>query len=140
MQNGSIRSWMTPEPITVTSQTTLPEAYRLMKARGVRRLPVLEDGELVGLVTVSDIRQAAPLGMINITAGNSTFAHTRVRRVMTQPVMTISPDATITQAARLLIEHKIGGLPVVEDGALIGILTESDLFRVLVAALEPAAA
>jgi CBS domain-containing protein len=136
MKNLLVRDWMTPHPITIDPQTTLPDAYSIMKECGVRRLPVVHRRELVGIVTVNDIRSAAPMGSIEVTGRNSMFRHTRVRQVMTRQVVTIRPDAPLAEAARRMMDKKFAGLPVMEDGELVGILTESDIFRMLVQELE----
>lgn len=131
MNTHLVRDWMTPDPVTVSAGRFLPEAYLRMKSHNIRRLPVMEDGELVGVVTLSDIRAAAPLGSLTFGMGNSMFNHTRVRQVMTAPIVTIGPDAPMTEAATRMMEGKFGGLPVLDGDRLVGILTESDVFRMM---------
>ena len=140
----AVRDWMSPHPITVDPKTTLPEAHRLMKESHIRRLPVVEPkhGELVGIITLGDIREASPSDAtsLSIFELNYLLAKLTVDKIMTREPVTISPNAIIRDAAKLMLQHKIGGLPVVEHGKLVGIITESDIFRVLAQEpeLEPA--
>jgi CBS domain-containing protein len=125
---------MTPNPITVTPSTTVPEANTLMKQGRIRRLPVVENGKLVGIVTLGDIREASPSDAtsLSIYELNYLVAQLTVEKIMTKDPVTIDPNASIKKAAKLLLEHKIGSLPVMDGGMLVGIITESDIFRVLV--------
>jgi CBS domain-containing protein len=130
---------MTADPITIDPRTTLPEANRLMKECNIRRLPVVEKGNLVGIVTLGDIREASPSAAtaLSIYELNYLLARLTVGEIMTRDPITISPDTSIEAAARLMLEHKIGSLPVVADAKLVGIITESDIFRLLVTEGEP---
>jgi len=141
MNTQIVRDWMTPNPITITPQTTLPEAHRLMLEHRVRRLPVINKGKLVGIVTLGDIREARPSDAttLSIYELNYLLDKLTAKEFMTHDPITVSPDAAIGEAAGLMIEHKIGGLPVAEDGELIGIITETDLCRLLTLQPEIAA-
>jgi acetoin utilization protein AcuB len=135
MTTQTVSVWMTPNPVTVTPETTLPEAHRLMKERRIRRLPVMDGDKLVGIVTWGDIREASPSDAtsLDIYELHTLLAKLSVREIMTRSPITVRPTTSIAQAAQLMLEHKIGGLPVVNrHGRLIGIITESDIFRVLV--------
>jgi acetoin utilization protein AcuB len=129
-----VRDWMTPNPITVTSDTSLPEAHKLMTDHKIRRLPVVDRGELVGIVTLGDVRgaQASEATSLSIFELHYLLARLPVGKVMHKPVLTVRSDATIAEAASLMLEHKIAGLPVVEGGKIVGIVTESDIFRIVV--------
>ncbi|TAH50210.1 MAG: CBS domain-containing protein [Chloroflexota bacterium] len=137
MTKNLVRDWMTPNPITIVPKTTLPDAHKLMRDSKIRRLPVVERERLVGIVTLGDVREAEPSNAttLSIYELNYLLSKLTVDSIMTRDPLTIAPDATIRQAARLMLEHKIGGLPVTEQGHLVGIITESDIFRVL--AQEP---
>lgn len=139
MRRHWVKDWMTPDPVTIDPQTTLPEANRLMKECNVRRLPVIEKGKMVGIVTLGDIREASPSNAtaLSIYELNYLLARLSVGAIMSRDPLTVSPDTSIEAAARLMLEHKIGGLPVVADGRLVGIITESDIFRLLVMEGEP---
>lgn len=134
MKSLTVRDWMTPNPITVTPSTTVPEANTLMKQGRIRRLPVVENGKLVGIVTLGDIREASPSDAtsLSIYELNYLVAQLTVEKIMTKDPVTIDPNASVKKAAKLLLEHKIGSLPVMDGGMLVGIITESDIFRVLV--------
>lgn len=138
MKKILVRDWMTPNPVAITPKTTLPEAHKLMKERRFRRLPVVDHGKLVGIVTLGDIREASPSDATALSVFELNYLLTQlaVSKLMTPDPVTISPDATICDAANLLLEYKIGGLPVVANGKLVGIITESDIFRVLVKEFE----
>ncbi|MCS7088773.1 MAG: CBS domain-containing protein [Thermoflexales bacterium] len=134
MDQYKVRDWMTTNPVTITPQTSLAEAHRLMKQKRVRRLPVLENGKLVGIVALSDVLEAEPSSAttLSIYEINYLLAEMKVEKIMKRNVITVTPDTPIREAANLMLTHKIGGLPVVEDGKLVGIITESDIFRMIV--------
>lgn len=135
MSGNLVRDWMTPNPVTIGPKTTVPEAHRLMKDRDFRRLPVVDEhGRLIGIVTLSDLREAGPSSAttLSIFELNYLLAQLTVEKIMTRDVVTVSPDATIRDAARLMLKHEVGALPVMENGKLVGIITESDIFRVVV--------
>ncbi len=129
-----VKDWRTPDPITIDPHTTLPEAGRLMKECKIRRLPVVENGRLVGIATLGDIREASPSNATSLSIYELNYLLSRltVDEIMTRDPIAIEPDTSIDAAARLMLERKIGGLPVVEGGKVIGIITESDIFRLLV--------
>jgi acetoin utilization protein AcuB len=139
MNTEPVRSWMTEKIITITPQTTLPEAQRIMFEHKIRRLPVVKSDKLVGIVTLGDIREAKPSDAttLSIYELNYLMDLLTAKDFMTTNPITIAPDATIGEAARLMVEHKIGGLPVVAHGKLVGILTETDLCRLLMLQPEP---
>lgn len=130
-----VKDWMTREVITISPETTVLEAGRLMVDRAFRRLPIVEDGRVVGIVTNGDVRgaRAATAGGLDIWELSFHLSRLTVREIMTPNPLTVSPDDTIGAAARLMLQYRIGGLPVIDNqGQLVGILTESDIFRVVV--------
>jgi acetoin utilization protein AcuB len=131
-----VKDWMTRNPITITEDTSLTEASRLMKDNDIRRLPVVEHGKVVGIVTWGDIREASASNATSLTVFELGYLlkKLQVDRFMTRHPITVTPTTPISRAAQLMLEYKIGGLPVVENGKLVGILTESDIFRMLVTA------
>jgi CBS domain-containing protein len=137
MTQYRVQDWMTPNPITVDSDNNLSVAYHLMHLNQVRRLPVVgANGKLVGILTWGDIREAKPKGVLAKQTGSDWEAHflaatLEVNQIMTPDPLTVTPDCSVRLAARLMLEHKIGGLPVVDNGAVVGMITESDLFRFL---------
>jgi acetoin utilization protein AcuB len=116
-----VQQKMTKKPLTVGPQHTLAAVRKKMDAGRFRRLPVLEGDKLVGIISDRDLRQHT--GMLD---------KTRVNAVMTQNVVTVSSSTMIERAARLLLRHKIGGLPVVDDGKLVGMITTTDMLKALV--------
>lgn len=139
MNTAPVRSWMTEKVTAITPQTTLPEAQRIMLEHKIRRLPVLKSGKLVGIVTLGDIREAKPSDATTLSIYELNYLMDRLtaKDFMTPNPITIAPDATIAEAARLMVEHKIGGLPVIDRGDLVGIITETDLCRLLISQPEP---
>lgn len=133
MNTEPVRSWMTEKVITITPQTTLPEAQRIMLEHKLRRLPVMKSDQLVGIVTLGDIREARPSDATTLSIYEMNYFMDRLtaKDFMTSNPITIAPDATIAETARLMVDHKIGGLPVMDNGRLVGIITETDLCRVL---------
>ncbi len=135
MKEQRVKDWMTTNVISITPDTLLTDAHRLMKEKNIRRLPVMKDGELVGIVTRGDVREAEPSSATTLTIWelNYLLAKLKVSQIMTPEVRTIHQDATIAEAAKLMLDHKISGLPVVDDGnRVVGIITESDIFRLVV--------
>lgn len=139
MMKKLVRDWMTTNPITVLPKTTLPDAHKLMKESKIRRLPVVDHGHLTGIVTLGDVREAQPSNATSLSIFELHYLLSKltVDKIMTREPITISPDAGVREAARLMLDHKIGGLPVVQDGRLVGIITESDIFRVLAQEPDP---
>jgi CBS domain-containing protein len=134
MDKVMVRDWMTPDPLTVHPQQTIPQAHNLMKTQNVRRLPVVEGDTLVGILTYGDIREAQPsdANSLSIHEINYLLSILSVDSIMTENPITISAEASIADAARIMLEHKVGGLPVMEGDSLIGIITETDICRVVV--------
>jgi len=130
-----VRDWMSSPPITINANATLPEACELLRKHQIRRLPVLEEGKLIGIVTRGDLRGAQPseATTLSIWELNTLLAKLKIRSIMTPEPITIRDDATISDAAQLMIDYKVSGLPVVNaDGELVGMITESDIFRMVV--------
>ncbi len=133
MQSDVVRTWMTPAPFTISPADSVGDAYEKMKRYHIRRLPVLDGETLVGVVTITDVRSLAPLGSLSLLEENEFIAQSKIARMMTSRPITIAPHENVGEAARLMMKHKIGGLPVMEDGKLIGIISEADLFRMVIA-------
>ena len=130
-----VEKWMSRKLITVDEGKSVDTAMRLLKENRIRRLPVLKRGKLVGIVTDRDLKEASPSKATSLDIWELHFLleKLKVSEVMTKDPTTITPDATIEKAALVMMEKRIGGLPVVDtSGALVGILTEDDVFRALV--------
>jgi acetoin utilization protein AcuB len=125
---------MKSDPITVSPEDSFRHAMTLIRQRGIRHLPVVEDGRLVGIVTDRDLRQASPSPATSLEVHELHFLleRVRIREIMTTKVHTVTPDSPIEEAARLMLRYKIGGLPVVQGESLVGILTETDILKAFV--------
>jgi acetoin utilization protein AcuB len=122
------RDMMTRSVVTIGPDTPRNDIQRLMHEHAIRHLPVLEAGRLVGIVSDRDVRSAASAPTAS------------ARQLMTAKPVTVTPDIRVEHAARLMLEHRFGALPVVEDGVVVGIVTYTDLLRAFVHTLETATA
>jgi len=132
-----VRDVMQSKLITIDPETTLPQAMRLAAERRVRHLPVVRDGELIGIVSDRDLKQAMASPATSLEAHELNYLLNRltVGEIMTRAVITIGPMAPFEEAARLMVQEKISALPVMAAGQLIGIVTETDLLDLLVRAM-----
>lgn len=131
----TVEKRMTRNPITVDAETTVPEARAILKREKISRLPVLDKkGKLVGIVTEYDLVNACPSTATTLDMWELSYllAKLKVDKVMTKDPITIAEDCTIEEAARLMADNNISGLPILRDEALVGIITESDLFRLFI--------
>lgn len=130
-----VREWMTGDVISVSPSTPIAEAHQKMKKNKIRRLPVVKDGKLMGIITIGDVREASPSDAttLSIWELNYLWAQLTVEKVMTKRVYTVKPDDPMVEAARQMLEYKISGLVVVDDANhVVGVVTESDIFKMLV--------
>jgi len=136
MKTERVRDWMSTDLITVSLETTLPEVHQIMVSEEIRRLPVVdENGRLIGIVTLGDVRgaQPSPATSLSIWEMNYLLSSLDVQKIMTPDPITVTPDQTVGEAARIMLENRISGLPVIETGGrLVGIITESDIFSMVV--------
>jgi len=132
-----VRDWMTKDPLTVAPDTPVLEAINLLKNKGFRRLPVVKDGKLVGLVTDKDLKDAMPskATTLSVWEMNYLLSKLTVQEVMAKPVITVEADAPLEKAALLMEEKKIGGLPVMDGEKLVGIITVTDVLRAFIEVL-----
>jgi acetoin utilization protein AcuB len=125
-----VKHFMTKEVFTLRPGQTVLEAFQDLKKRSIRRAPVLERGTVIGIVSERDLVYILPGTVAQaLTYAGGKSMDLPVREVMSTPVQTIGPDRSLAGAASLMLEHKIGGIPVVEEQRLKGIITESDIFR-----------
>ncbi|CUS04054.2 CBS domain containing protein [Candidatus Promineifilum breve] len=127
-----VRELMTPNPVTVRPDTPVPDALRLMRERKVRRLPVVDShGRLVGIVSDKDLLYASPSPATTLAVWEipDILGKLKIEKVMTHDVVTVSEKTPLEEAARLMADKKIGGLPVMQGPDLVGIITETDLFK-----------
>jgi acetoin utilization protein AcuB len=124
---------MTPNPITVSPDTSIGAAMERMKREKVRRFPVLDKNrKLVGIVAYNDLLHASPSSVTSLSVWEVSYllSQVKITEVMTKKVITVTEDTPLEEAARLMVDNEIGGLPVIRDELVVGIITESDLFKV----------
>jgi acetoin utilization protein AcuB len=131
-----VRDRMSSPAVTVTPDTAFPDALKLMREHRFRRLPVVDkNGLLVGIVSERDLLYASPSSATSLSMWEIQYLLGRlhIEKIMTREVITTTPDTPVEDAARLMVAHKIGGLPVVDDGGdVIGVITETDIFQTFV--------
>lgn len=135
MKQRLVREWMTTDVISVKREDPLPDVHYLMTDKKIRRAPVMDKGQLVGMVTLGDVLKAEPSAATTLSVWelNYVLSKLKIEKVMTPKPVTISPDSAIGEAAQIMLEKKIGGLPVVEtNGSVVGVITVSDIFRMVV--------
>jgi len=135
-----VRDIMNHDPITVDHATSVADAHLLLKKRGIRHLPVTGDGRLVGIITDRDIRLClpSPATSLSVWEINYLLARLSVGQVMSKTLIVVEPERDAGEAARIMMEHTIGALPVVDGGRLVGIVTETDFLRAFATLAAPA--
>jgi acetoin utilization protein AcuB len=129
-----VKNRMSSPVITASPDLPIMEALTLMRSKGIRRMPVVDkQGKMIGIVSDKDLLNASPSAATSLSVWeiNYLVGKIKVESVMTRSVLTVSGETPIEEAARMMVDNKIGGLPVMESGALVGVITESDLFKVL---------
>ncbi len=124
---------MTHRPVTITEDASIDKALELMRQENVRRFPVLnKSGELVGIVSEKDLLYASPSPATSLSIYEIPYllSKIRMRDVMTKEIITVTEDTPLEEAARIMADNRIGGLPVMRDGKLVGIITETDMFKI----------
>ncbi len=135
-----VANFMTPNPITVEPEDSLMHALEIVRLRKVRRLPVMLGDTLVGFISAGDLKRAEPSTLTDSQEHfQQVMEETPVARIMIQNPVTTTPETPLLEAAELLFKTKYGGLPVVSDGHLVGVLTDADLIRALIDILRAAA-
>ena len=129
-----VKELMTPNPITTGTDTPVLEARQLMVDKRIRHLLITEGTKLVGIITDRDIRLnlPSPATSLSVWEINYLLARMTVDSAMTKSVVTVGPDQDAKEAAALMLDRRIGALPVLDGGRLIGIITETDLLRAFV--------
>jgi len=130
-----VKERMTKNPIFIRPDTMVTEAQALMKREKIHHLPVLDkDEKVVGIVTEKDLLYASPsvATTLSVYEMTSLLAKLKVEKVMSREVITITEDVPLEEAARIMADNHIGGLPIVRGKTLVGVITESDLFRLFI--------
>ena len=129
-----VRDFMKTNVITVPSSTSIYDALKIMKENNIKRLPIVDNGKLVGIVSRRGLKEATPskATTLSIYELNYLLSKMTVKDVMHKKVITVSPDTSFEQAAYIMHKYQIGGLPVLEKGKLVGYISSNDLFNVMV--------
>ena len=130
-----VKNWMSKNVVTIDVVDSMEDAMKLLKQHGIRMLPVLKKGKLVGIVTDRDLKKASASDATTLEIHELLYLLTKikVKDIMTKDPITVSPDYTVEETAQVLLESKISGAPVVDDGGqIVGTITQTDLFRVLI--------
>lgn len=133
-----VRERMTANPVSVHPDTSFGDAMDLLRAKKIRRLPVVDDkGALVGIVVEKDLLKAGPSAATTLSIYEipALLSRLKIKDIMTKRVITVTEDWPLEEAARVMVEHKIGSLPIVRGNQLVGIITETDIFRAMALAL-----
>jgi len=130
-----VRDWMSKKVVTVDVNTSMQQAIALMMEHNISRLPVMEDGKLVGMVTDRDLRRAAPSDTTVMEVRHILYhlSNIQMGAIMSRSVVTVLPEFTLEEFAEVLLKHKISGCPVVDrEDRMVGIITRQDLLRAIV--------
>lgn len=127
----SVKDYMTKEVISISPEESVAHAADLMRDKGLRRLPVIEKGQLVGLVTEGTMADASPskATSLSIYEMNYLLNKTKIRDIMIRQVVTVEPDASLEDAIYEIMTYKVGVLPVVQNNQVVGIITDRDVFK-----------
>lgn len=131
-----VQNWMTLEVISVDQDTSITKISQILKENNIRHLPVTSRGNLVGMITDEDVKEATPSMATTLTANElyHLLAETKAKDIMKSNPPTIKPDQTMEVAALKMLEHRVTGIPVVtQKGKLVGIISQGDVFKVLIA-------
>ena len=131
-----VQNWMTTDVVSVGPDTSLLKVGKLMKDHHIRRIPVVDDnGQVVGIISDRDVRDASPskATTLDMYEMHYLLAELKAKIIMTAKPITVKPTDTVEQAALIMLDNKVGGLPVVDDnGRLVGIISDHDVFKALV--------
>ncbi len=129
-----VKDWMTKKVFTVTPDDSVSTAARILKEKNIKHLPVVKNGKIKGIISDRDIKEYIPskATSLDVYELHYLLAKTRVKEIMKKKVITTTPDTPIEEAALTMLEKNIGSLPVLEKGRLVGIISDRDIFRVVV--------
>ncbi len=130
----TVRDIMTKDPTTIGRNDTLDIAEHIMNLGRIRHMLVVDEENVVGVVSQRDLFHSALIRALGYgrKAQDAVMKTIRIKEVMSEPVITIAPDASVKEAARQMMEKKIGCLPVTNGGSLVGLVTETDILRYVV--------
>lgn len=131
-----VKNWMSKNVITVNEDDSMQDALKLLKQHSIRMIPVLKSGQLVGVVTDRDLKRASASDATTLDVHELLYliSKIKVKNIMSKNPISVPPDLTVEETAEVLLNNKISGAPVVDDtGKVVGTITQTDLFRVLIA-------
>ena len=132
-----VRNFMTADPVVISHNDPIREAKRLLDEHQFRHLPIVNDGRVIGILSDRDInRSLAVAEAVSSVCGVETDAELRIKDIMTENPMCLHPDDPLKHAAKIMLDKKIGCLPVVDNGSLVGIITGTDILKVFVEMTE----
>ncbi len=127
-----VRYFMSPDVIVLSPEQTCLEAIRCLRKYSIRRAPVLHEKQLVGMISEMDLYRVLPRTILQVGEEDSeTGIDKPVKHVMATQIHAVNPNAHVEKAARLMLKYKVGGLPVMKDGHIAGMITESDIFKAM---------
>jgi acetoin utilization protein AcuB len=123
---------MSQPVISVSPETPIHDALAMFKKEHIRRAPVVKEGRMVGIVTENDLLNASPsaISTLSVWEMNYMLSKITIKQVMTKKVLSVKKDTPIEEAARIMADNKLGGMPVMDDGKVVGMITETDLFKI----------
>lgn len=130
-----VKEWMATKPIVVDENTSIMKATQIMKENNIRRIPVVRDGHLIGIISDRDIKEAAPSKATTLDVHELYYllSEIKVKDIMTPDPITLKEDDSVEKAAVIMLENRISGMPIVDnDYNVVGIITETDVFKVMV--------
>lgn len=130
-----VKSWMSKDLVTIEEEASMQDAFSIMREHKIRMLPVLKDGRLVGVVSDSDLKRASASDatLLDIHELRYLISKVKIRDIMTRDPITVPEDCTVEEAAQILMEHNISGVPVTNsNGKLVGVITRYDIFKILI--------
>ncbi|MBI5591491.1 MAG: CBS domain-containing protein [Deltaproteobacteria bacterium] len=129
-----VKNWMNKPAITIDKHSSMQEAMNLMKTHRITLLPVMDKNRLVGVVTDRDLKKASPSGATTLEIHELLYllSTIQIKDIMSPKPISVPPDFTIEETAELLLANKISGVPVVDDGSVVGVITHTDLFKVII--------
>ena len=130
-----VKEWMATKPIVVDENTSIMKATQIMKENNIRRIPVVRDGQLIGIISDRDIKEAAPSKATSLDVHELYYllSEIKIKDIMTPDPITLKEDDSVEKAAVIMLENRISGMPVVDsEHHVVGIITETDVFKVMV--------
>ena len=129
------KEWMAVDPIVVDENTSIMKATQLMKEHGIRRIPVVRDKKVVGIVSDRDVKEAAPSKATSLDVHELYYllSEIKIKDIMTPDPITLNENDSVEKAAVIMLENRISGMPVVDkDGNVVGLITQTDVFKVMI--------